>query len=276
MPIHKSGNLKEQRPGLLRGHWTAGRPKEASMIQSLAKGLDLLEFVALAETPVRLRDVAAHFGLERSSALRVLATLEDCGFLSRHVRSKSYVAGPKLLRIIRRETSNAQLAARLRPHLKRLTELTGMSAALGVLVQDRVLLIDSVAAPGVISVNNGSDALEPLYPSAVGKAILAFLPTPSVESLIDTMEFEALTPNTITDPVVFRDTLGAIRRIGVSFDDGEAHSDICCIAAPILDASGYPIAAIGISGVRALVAQGIATRSDWIDAVRLTAKEASE
>lgn len=242
------------------------------MIQSLAKGLDLLEFVALAETPVRLRDVAAHFSLERSSALRVLDTLEKSGFLLRYARSKSYAAGPRLSAILRRQTSHSQLVAQFRPQLKRLSDATGMSASLGVLAQDRVLLIDNVLAPGIISVNNRNNGPEPLYPSAVGKAILAFLPEDVVEQLIEMMDFEPLTPNTITNAAAFRSVLAAVRSQGVSFDDGEANQDVCCIAAPVLDSDGRPIAAIGISGVRALVRGDIRVQTEWIDAVQSAAR----
>ena len=85
-------------------------------LTTLSRGLGILEFVARSERFVRLRDVAEHFGLDRSAALRFLRTLEADGWLQRHEAMKLYSVGPKLLSFPRLPASVEQMIAiALRP-----------------------------------------------------------------------------------------------------------------------------------------------------------------
>jgi DNA-binding IclR family transcriptional regulator len=243
-------------------------------IRSLAKGLELLDFVVTAGEPVRLRDVAAHFGYDRSSALRILATLEESGFLSKHPGSKHYLPGPKLARLRRLAPARGLLTERLRPDLNRVNALTGMTTYLGVLEHDQALLIEVIAAQHVISVRQLASDTEPLYRGAVGKSLLANLPAQLQQALVDSMRFQKFTANTITNKKALLAELAEIRASGVAFDEGEGHEDVCCIAAPVLDDTGYPLASIGISMVRAMVPNGARGQIEWINIIREAAASA--
>ncbi len=106
---------------------------------------------------------------------------------------------------------------------------------------------------------------------AVGKSLLANLPEQLQGGMVDSMRFQRFTANTITDRTALLHELAEVRASGIAFDEAEGHEDVCCIAAALLDDSGYPLASLGISMVKALVPNGACGQADWIEIVRETA-----
>jgi DNA-binding IclR family transcriptional regulator len=239
-------------------------------VRALARGLELLEFVVMAREPIRLRDAAAHLGYDRSTALRLLATLEECGFVTKDPKSKHYGAGPKLAQLRRFAPARGLLIERLRPYLMRINELTGMTTYLGALEHDQAVIIEVIPARHIISVRQVPGDIEPLYRGAVGKSLLANMPEPLQGALVDAIRFQRFTPNTITSKAKLLEEFAEIRASGVAFDEAEGHEDVCCISAALLDDSGYPLASMGISMVRQLVPNGARGQVEWTEIVRDT------
>ncbi len=242
-------------------------------VQSLSRGLELLEAVCAAGEPVRLRDLAAGLGLDRSTALRLLMTLERSGFVTKDA-AKRYSPGPTLARLRRFSPSHGLLVERLRPVLNGLNQATGMTTYLGVLERDHALIIEVLPSRHVVSVRQVPGDTEPLYRGAVGKSLLANLPDQLRLGVIGSMPFQRFTADTIVDADTLERALVAVRATGVAFDEGEGHEDVCCIAAAVLDDVGIPLASVGISMVRALVPDGARGQTDWIERVRDAAAEA--
>lgn len=242
-------------------------------VQSLSRGLELLEAVCNAGEPVRLRDIAARLGLDRSTALRLLMTLERSGFVSKDA-FKRYSSGPTLARLRRFSPSRGLLIERLRPLLNGLNQATGMTTYLGVLERDQAIIIEVLPSRHVISVRQMPGDTEPLYRGAVGKSLLANMPDQLQRSMISSMSFQRFTANTIVDADTLARELVEVRSSGVAFDEGEGHEDVCCIAAAVLDDAGVPLASVGISMVRALIPSGARGQTNWIGIVRDTAMEA--
>ena len=242
-------------------------------VQSLARGLELLELVCLAGEPVRLRDIAGRLGLDRSTALRLLMTLERAGFVSKDPL-KRYSPGPTLARLRRFSPARGLLIERLRPLLNGLNQATGMTTYLGILERDQAVIIEVLPSRHVISVRQLPGDTEPLYRGAVGKSLLANLPDQLQRGMIASLAFQRFTANTIVDADTLSRELAEVRSSGVAFDEGEGHEDVCCIAAAVLDDAGLPLASVGISMVRALVRNGARGQTAWIETVRDTATQA--
>ncbi|WP_428375371.1 IclR family transcriptional regulator [Lichenicoccus sp.] len=248
-----------------------GEPGLGTSVQSLARGLELMEFVVSAGEPLRLRDIAARLGYDRSTALRLLATLETCGFIAKDPASKLYSQGAKLARLRRFSPARGLLIERMRPYLNRLNEATGMTTYLGVLEQDQATIIEVVPAKHIISVRQMPGDTEPLYRGAVGKSLLANIPEQLQRGMVESMRFQRFTARTITDKQSLLRELREVRASGLAFDEAEGHDDVCCIAAAVLDDSGYPLASIGISMVKAMYPGGARGQATWIEVVRETA-----
>jgi IclR family pca regulon transcriptional regulator len=143
------------------------------------------------------------------------------------------------------------------PHLRRLSDETGHTVNLAILDGTDVVYIERcrTAQPGQreIDLNLHVGARLPAYCTAMGKAILAFLPEERREEIIARIEFAPRGPNTITDPRAFREELERIRIAGISVNDEELAYGLRSIAAPIHAHSGEVLAALNLAVHRTMV-----------------------
>lgn len=225
----------------------------AGNIQSLEKGLRILDEIIEAPAPMKLSDIVRRFGMDRASAYRFLQTLEFMGFLRKDSTTKEYDVGGRLYYWAARLREKTRLIDSFHDHLQRLAAITQQTTHLGLFVNDRVLLADFALSDSIISIRHVIGVPEPLHSSAVGKAILAFLPHARREELIARLDFERFTGNTITNPDDLRIDLAVTRDRGYALDASETHEGLTCIARPIFDPNNAPIASIGITCVTALV-----------------------
>ena len=214
------------------------------LLQSLTRGLEALDFLRSNTGPVRLTELAAALGVDKSNAAHVLKTLVAAGYAEQDERRR-YAATPKATRGQRRQHSLEAIVAvkeAWRPALDRLVAATGECAHLAVLVGAHVWYIDKVDSALPLKVDHPIGSLAPLHCTALGKAFLAFghVDPPS--------ELVACTPRTLTTKQALAEDLARIRRWGYAVDDEEYANGIRCVARPIYDESGFMIAAVGVSG----------------------------
>ena len=225
----------------------------AGHIQSLEKGLRILDEIIEAPAPLKLADIVRRFNMDRASAFRFLQTLEHRGFLRKDATTKEYDVGGRIYYWASRLREKTRLIDSFHEQLQRLASITQQTTHLGLFVNDRVLLADFALSDSIISIRHCIGVLEPLYSSAVGKAVLAFLPPERREALIDNIEFVRLTNSTITNADALRIDLAITRDRGYAIDANETHEGLTCIARPIFGKNNIPVASIGITCVTALV-----------------------
>src|SRR5215469_14258815 len=126
--------------------------RETPSIQSLDRGLLILEAVGKSTEPVSLGDLAALLGIDRSSAFRLANTLKRRGFLTNPSAGKDYVLGPSVWRLSREYDWNRMLAKVAHDHLKSLAASTNETAHLAVRQGRRALFIDHVTTSHVIAI----------------------------------------------------------------------------------------------------------------------------
>jgi len=276
--VAKKAGAKQKRSRTFPQRMTGRKPahERADTVRSLAKGLRILEYVASAPDAVRLRSVAAHLGMDRSAAFRFLATLGQFDYVTKDPETKAYSPGPGLGRLSRLARPRRQIIEAVNPLLMRLSEVTGQTGYLAMLDGDRAILLEVAPGRNVVAVRHYAGQLEPLYCTAVGKALLAALPAAERNAIIATLKLKRNTPNTIPNRKALQAQLAVIRSTGIAFDECEWREEIACIGAPILDETGYPVAAVGLSMVAALVKGGPRTKSDWIACVRDAAADAGK
>jgi DNA-binding IclR family transcriptional regulator len=242
--------------------------KSEAPLQTLARGLRILRFIGASPGLVRLRDVAHAFELERSVALRILQSLEAEGFLKKHEPLKAYSLGPALETLTKPRSLVERLSERARPFLERLTNETGQTAHVGILEDDRAVLVEVLMASGPVVVQQSPGDLEHLYCSAIGKVIYAFLPEKERRRIARRMVFERYKPATLKSVEALDAECVEIRREGIAFDRDEGPAPLACIAAPILDEHDYPVASVGISTISALIKKPIDKHRAWIRVVK--------
>jgi IclR family transcriptional regulator, pca regulon regulatory protein len=228
-----------------------------STSQSLERGLAILSSFHSDRALIGVSELSRELELSRSTAHRYIATLARLGYLQQDPDSKRYRLGPKVLDLGFSAINSMDLREISAPHLRQLSDETGYTVNLAILDGADVVYIERcrTARPGQrdIDLNLHVGARLPAYCTAMGKAILAFVPEDRREEIIETIDFAPRGPNTITDPDAFREELARIRDSGLAVNDEELAYGLRSIAAPIHSHSGEVLAALNLAVHRTMV-----------------------
>lgn len=219
-------------------------------VQSLTRGLTLLELIAHANGSVALTDLAQQAGLPNSTTHRLLTTMQQQGFVRQvgdlgfwTIGSHAFIVGSSFLQ-------SRNLLAMVHPMLRKLMEASGETVNLAVLDHSdhQAIIIDQVQCTALMRMSAPIGGKLPMHASGAGKAFLANLSDDQVSSLLHRKGLHAYTHATLVSPVHLKEDLAQIRRRGYSFDDEEHALGLRCIAACLFDEHREAFAAISISG----------------------------
>jgi DNA-binding IclR family transcriptional regulator len=216
--------------------------------QSLKRGLRIIEIIATIGSPATLAEIARKTALPRSTAHHLLRALVEFGYLVQNDGARTYTLAPKLFQLTGRTWSKEQLAEIAMPFLDELSHRTGEGTSLAVLRDGVVTVIAKREPEGPVRVVQEVGARRPIYCTAVGKALAAWLPEQDLDGIIRRTVFERMTPNTIPSPAAFRRELVRIRAAGFAIDNEEHIKGIRCIATPVRDHSGEVRASLCVVG----------------------------
>lgn len=217
------------------------------IIQSVDRALQLLETVGESATPVSLGELTNALGMDRSSVCRLAQTLRRRGYLIQLRDSRHYTLGSAIWRLARRMRWADALAPLARDSLIALAEEAEETAHVAVREGDRVVFVEQRLANRAVGVSFSPGRVEPLYCTALGKALLADCGPEELHEIFPANDLPALTPRTIGSVPRLAAECERVRRDGYASDDEEFHQGVRCVAAPVRDASGRVVAAIGIS-----------------------------
>ena len=228
------------------------RAKKSKPVGVLSKTFQIMELVQNSAMPMALKDISAHSGINKSTALRLLAHLEAVRYVSRNDRGE-YSVGPGAPQPGGTAQWQGTLRRVARIHMWDLWHSTQESVNLGVLEGPEVVYLECLESPHEFRLVAHVGMRAVLYRTALGKAMLAFMQEEKRESLIQGLAFQAFTPKTIVSAEKLRCELARVAGDGYAVDDEESQLGLRCIAAPILNASGEAVAGISISGPAARV-----------------------
>jgi IclR family KDG regulon transcriptional repressor len=220
----------------------------ASTVQSLDRGLQLLELLSLADEPQGLPEMADVLEVDRSTVHRLLATLLQRGFVQQDPESRRYVMGLKMVELSRRAIDRLSPRLVSKPYLKQLVQQTGESANLAILAGGQAICIEHEPSPSALAVTNEIGAVFALHATACGKVLIAALPPDEQRELVEADLDSGFTPRTITDLAALQVHLQHVQQQGYAVDDEERYIGARCVAAPVRGLSGKVVAAISLSG----------------------------
>jgi DNA-binding IclR family transcriptional regulator len=221
--------------------------RETPSIQSLDRGLLILEAVGKSPEPVSLAQLAAMLDIDRSSAFRLANTLKRRGFLANASGGRDYLLGPSVWRLSRQYNWSKMLVRVAHEPMKTLAAETNETAHLAVREGKRALFIDHVTSSHVIAISGQTGELVPLYCTSHGKALLSDFEERDLVHLFGATAMKAYTKNTIQSIRSLATECKSIRERGFATDESEYLEGVRCLAAPIRDRGGAVIASIGIS-----------------------------
>jgi DNA-binding IclR family transcriptional regulator len=202
-------------------------------IQSLDRGLEILQLVGRSKRSVSVPELAELLGIDRSSAFRFAITLRRRGFLSSPPGRKDFLLGSSMWALAREYDWGKLLVDIAHPDLSLLATRINETAHLAVREGKDVLFVDCAHASRVIAAVGRTGELHPLHCTAHGKAILADADESELRSLLGSDPLRKFTKNTKTSIKALAEDCATVHEIGYAVDDSEHAEDLRCIAAPI-------------------------------------------
>lgn len=245
-------------------------------VKSARRVLEILELMTSRGEPLSLNDIVTNLELPRSSAHNLMATLVGAGFV-RQQADKTYALSAKWLALVSAalgtasRTDLADLRHVAYPIMLRTANELSMTCNLAVLHRSNVVYVDKVNGRGTtLQIATHVGAMFPAHVTGLGKSILSSLEESELERWIEKhFDHTQLTPKSITSEEELHKDLEKARKQGYAIDDEESHLGVLCIAAPVLNADGEPVAAISISGIKPVV------ESRGIESVAAAIKQAA-
>lgn len=229
--------------------------KKYFMVGSLEKGIQVIELLAEKE-PLSVSQVGTELGLNRSASHRFLATLRELGYAEKGDDGK-YRLTFRLLEQAMKTMDRFEIRRTARPFMQRLSMLTRETVNLGFWDGRAIVHLDKIDSQNILRMDSRIGSRADAYCTALGKAILAWLPEDELSAYLEAASFEAHGPGTLGTAAELRGNLREIRERGYAVDDEEMAPGLRCIAAPVFDFTGYPRYAISISGPATRVDAGV-------------------
>jgi DNA-binding IclR family transcriptional regulator len=214
------------------------------VIQSVDRAIRILGVLQGARR-LSLSEIAARLELPPSTVHGILRTLMAHGMVLQDRDSTRYQLGPAVLKLGNVYLDTLELRSRALTWSEELARRTGYAVRTGVLLLDEVVIIHHEPRPDGSRQMPEVGIVIPAHASALGKAVLAYLPE-QAKGLLGRDRLRSMTGETITDPAQLRHQLHDARARALATEQEEAVLGECCIAAPIFDSSDLPAGAIGV------------------------------
>lgn len=213
-----------------------------SEVQTLARGLKIIDLLADTEEGLTATELIDHLGIDKSGISRLMSTLVKYRFVDRDDESRRYYLGVHVHELGHRAGQHATLRDLVQPYLVRLSAQSNENAHVAVYSSSQALTIADQPSTEPLRVVSEVGRRMPLHCSAVGKCLLAFgeVAFPST--------FQSFTEKTITDEDALIQQLDEIRHQQYALDDEELTLGVRGIAVPIRNREGRVVATLGISG----------------------------
>jgi len=217
-------------------------------IEALARGLEILSLFSVERPALSLSQIVETLQLNKSTAYRVLSTLEALGYLEQDAVTRLYRPGLRVLQLGFTAVNSLEMRQIARPHLEKLSQDLGETVSLAALDGFRTVYVDRVRNQAIVGVTLGVGSSLPAHCSSLGQVLLADLPASDLDALLAAHELAAYTPKTLTCAADLRARLEDIRQRGYAIGDEELAPGLRAASASVRDSSGRAVAAVNVTG----------------------------
>jgi IclR family KDG regulon transcriptional repressor len=216
----------------------------------LSRAFQILGSYTVHDSEVSVAELYERLGIYKSTLERLLQCLMDSGFIEQNPETGQYRLGIKAFEIgsICRRVRMMNIGALARPCMMQLVAQLNLSANLAVRSGPEIVYVETVEPAGSpLRVAYSAGDRFGVHHTALGKAMIAFLPTEELQSLLEKIHLTPLTLRTITAVEKLIEELWEVRKSGYAVDDEESLPGLRCVGAPIWD-SERVVAALSASG----------------------------
>ncbi len=224
-------------------------------VNAVRKALTILKLFAV-DDELALHQISEKTGIGKSSALRLMYTLHQEGFIAFNETNKRYSLGLTVFELGMKKFEGTDVRKLALPRLQKMADETGLICYLAIRSQNVLAMLEKVfpaSVPMWAQLMAQPGGTVPLYSTGIGRLFLAHMSDEELRDYFDKVEIKRLTPDTITDPDKLMELVERARKDGVSFNHGENEPYISAICAPIFDHTGAMAAGISICGMKDIV-----------------------
>lgn len=223
----------------------ATKDSSGDFIQSLERGLSVVNSFSREHPAQTLSEVAQRTDLSRATARRILLTLARLGYVDQQGRSFSLT--PKILDLGYSFLSSLRVVDVAQPPMERLVEQVHESSSMSVLDGSEIVYVARVPTKRIMTIALALGSRLPAYATSMGRVLLAGLSDEELDYYIRRTRRDKLTPHTVTDRERFRSVVLQCRDDGFALVDQELEEGVRSIAAPVKNGRGEVIAAMNVS-----------------------------
>ena len=216
-----------------------------SSVQSVDRALSILEALARAGE-AGVTELAGSLGVHKSTAFRLVATLESHGLVEQVDGRGKYRLGVGLLRLAGATTARLDVVQEARPISRKLAADTGETVNVAVLADRSALYLDQVAGSSALQSHNWVGQHIPLHATANGKVLIVDLDEKQLTDLLG--KLPQYTERTVTSIKALSQELSEVREQGYAVAVDELELGLAAVAAPVHNAHGDVIASMSVSG----------------------------
>jgi len=220
----------------------------AEKSKTVTNALRVLSCFPLADGPLSVSEIARQLSLPRQNVLRVLASLQEFGFVSRLSEQEGFTIGVRMFEMGILYLRSNPLARLFSDALEILTESTQCASYAGILDGSDVLFLNTRDGTQPVQfIWKAGDRL-PATTTALGKAILMLMSKDEIDAQLGRPRSLArLTPKSIVTRKQLHADLAVAKRRGWALAREESHAGLTGVGAPIVDENGRPVAALSVS-----------------------------
>ncbi len=216
--------------------------------QSIVKAFNIINIFTREEPEKSLTQISKETGINKTTVYRYLSSLMKIGLIGQDPNTGYYYLGIKLFEIGNKVIVNKNIIDISRPILTRVVNDVNITIHLATINDNEVVYLDKIKSKQSLQVHTYMGLRVPLHCTALGKSMLSFLPDDELQELLKKKRLSARTPKTITQKKKLFRNLKTARKNGYAVDREEFKEQVHCVAVPILNSDGYPIAALSMSG----------------------------
>ena len=218
-------------------------------ILTVSNALRIMEILSTAPSS-GVSELARSIGCQKSTAFRLLNTLKQEGYVTQDENNEKYSLTLKLFKIGSNTVNDLDFNMAARPVITRLSKLSSETIHLCTIENNQLVYIQKIESTYSLKVDMVSKIGQstPLYCTGVGKVLLAYQSTETIQGFIEKTKLQKFTANTIVNSHCLIKELEKIRISGIAYDNEEHELGVRCVAAPVFSSAGKIIAALSIAG----------------------------
>ena len=226
----------------------SGASRSNYLVPILGSAMRILDVFYEADSDLTLHEISAKAKVGKTSAFRILFTLDSVGYVEKDPASGKYRLGLGIIEAARKTLAGRDLVQVARPHLKKLRDEFDETTNLAGLRDDKIVYLEIFESPHSFRMTDTVGSRVPWHSTALGKSIAAFLGQEKLKAVLKQSPRKRFTPHTIISVREYAKVLAKVKEQGYGVDNEESELGATCVASPIFSGDNIVVGALSVSG----------------------------